>query len=47
MIALQEVNMKLVKFDELDALVKGILFARMHNLCECYYWENSNDISYV
>lgn len=37
--------MKLVKFDELDALVKGILFARMHNLSECYYWETVGEKS--
>ncbi|XP_055529130.1 pantothenate kinase 3 isoform X1 [Wyeomyia smithii] len=40
-----EVNMKLAKFDELDALIKGILFAEMHNPCECYYWANASDIS--
>lgn len=41
----QEVNMKLAKFDELDALIKGILFTETHNPCECYYWENASDIS--
>ncbi|XP_058466684.1 pantothenate kinase 3 [Malaya genurostris] len=41
----REVNMKLAKFDELDALIKGILFAEMHNPCECYYWMNASDIS--
>lgn len=40
-----EVNMKLAKFDELDALIKGILFTETHNSCECYYWENASDIS--
>uniref|UniRef100_A0AAG5DS34 pantothenate kinase n=1 Tax=Anopheles atroparvus TaxID=41427 RepID=A0AAG5DS34_ANOAO len=39
------VNMKLAKFDELDALIKGILFTETHNKCECYYWENANEIS--
>lgn len=39
-----EVNMKLAKFDELDALIKGILFTETHNSCECYYWENASDI---
>uniref|UniRef100_A0A182NPN0 pantothenate kinase n=1 Tax=Anopheles dirus TaxID=7168 RepID=A0A182NPN0_9DIPT len=39
------VNMKLAKFDELDALIKGILFTETHNPCECYYWENANEIS--
>ncbi|XP_055632008.1 pantothenate kinase 3 isoform X1 [Toxorhynchites rutilus septentrionalis] len=41
----REVNMKLAKFDELDALIKGILFTETHNPCECYYWENASDIS--
>ncbi|XP_055593171.1 pantothenate kinase 3 isoform X2 [Uranotaenia lowii] len=41
----QEVNMKLAKFDELDALIKGILFTETHNPCECYYWEKASDIS--
>ncbi|XP_035917833.1 pantothenate kinase 3-like, partial [Anopheles stephensi] len=39
------VNMKLAKFDELDALIKGILFTETHNKCECYFWENANEIS--
>ncbi|XP_058054932.1 pantothenate kinase 3 isoform X1 [Anopheles bellator] len=39
------VNMKLAKSDELDALIKGILFTETHNKCECYYWENANEIS--
>ncbi|XP_052903565.1 pantothenate kinase 3 isoform X2 [Anopheles moucheti] len=41
----QHVNMKLAKFDELDALIKGILFTETHNKCECYFWENANEIS--
>uniref|UniRef100_A0A182PC53 pantothenate kinase n=1 Tax=Anopheles epiroticus TaxID=199890 RepID=A0A182PC53_9DIPT len=41
----QNVNMKLAKFDELDALIKGILFTETHNKCECYFWENANEIS--
>lgn len=41
----EEVNMKLAKFDELDALIKGILFTETHNPCECYYWEDASDIS--
>uniref|UniRef100_U5EQZ6 pantothenate kinase n=1 Tax=Corethrella appendiculata TaxID=1370023 RepID=U5EQZ6_9DIPT len=41
----KEVNMKLAKFDELDALIKGILFTETHNRSECYYWENASDIS--
>lgn len=40
-----ELNMRLAKFDELDALVKGILFAETHNPTECYYWENASQIS--
>ena len=42
---IQEVNMRLAKFDELDALIKGILFAETHNRSECYYWENASKIS--
>ncbi|ALC43822.1 fbl, partial [Drosophila busckii] len=39
-----QVNMKLAKFDELDTLIKGILFADMHNRTECYYYENAREI---
>ncbi|KAH8300517.1 hypothetical protein KR018_010657 [Drosophila ironensis] len=39
-----QVNMKLAKFDELDTLIKGILFADLHNITECYYYENARDI---
>ncbi|XP_023160107.1 pantothenate kinase 3 isoform X1 [Drosophila hydei] len=39
-----QVNMKLAKFDELDTLIKGILFADMHNVTECYYYENAREI---
>ncbi|XP_034111485.1 pantothenate kinase 3 isoform X2 [Drosophila albomicans] len=39
-----QVNMKLAKFDELDTLIKGILFADMHNSTECYYYENAREI---
>jgi type II pantothenate kinase len=38
--------MKLAKFDELDALIKGILFSETHSRTECYYWENASDIRY-
>jgi len=41
----KEVNMQLQKFDELDALIKGILYAETHNRTECYYYENASDIS--
>lgn len=37
--------MKLAKFDELDALIQGILFAETHNPTECYYFENASDLS--
>lgn len=40
----QEVNMNLAKFDELDVLIKGILFAETHNPTECYYFENASQI---
>ncbi|XP_073840813.1 pantothenate kinase 3 fbl isoform X1 [Musca autumnalis] len=40
----REVNMKLAKFDELDTLIKGILFAEIQNRTECYYYENARDI---
>lgn len=39
-----QVNMKLAKFDELDTLIKGILFADMQNSTECYYYENAREI---
>ncbi|XP_031630166.1 pantothenate kinase 3 isoform X1 [Contarinia nasturtii] len=39
-----EVNMNLAKFDELDVLIKGILFAETHNPTECYYFENASKI---
>lgn len=39
--------MKLAKFDELDALIKGILFAEMQNIAECYYFANASDVTYV
>lgn len=36
--------MKLAKFDELDALIDGILFTETHNNSECYYYERCADI---
>lgn len=39
--------MNLAKFDELDVLIKGILFAETHNPTECYYFENASKIEYV
>uniref|UniRef100_A0A1A9WBP2 pantothenate kinase n=1 Tax=Glossina brevipalpis TaxID=37001 RepID=A0A1A9WBP2_9MUSC len=41
----EQVNMKLAKFDELDTLIKGILFAEVQNRTECYYYENARDIT--
>lgn len=38
------VNMRLAKFDELDALIKGIFFIETRNPLECYFWENASDI---
>lgn len=40
---LQEVNMKLAKFDELDALIKGMLFVEGNNPKECYYFAEPTD----
>lgn len=42
---LREVNTKLEKFDELDALIKGILYTETQNPTECYFYENASDIS--
>ncbi|GLG95892.1 hypothetical protein R5R35_005584 [Gryllus longicercus] len=39
----KEVNMRLHKYDELDSLVKGILYVEMNNPHECYYWANLSD----
>lgn len=36
----KEVNMELAKFDELDSLIKGILYIEQANPNECYYWSN-------
>ncbi|KAL1122791.1 hypothetical protein AAG570_003117 [Ranatra chinensis] len=35
-----EVNMKLAKYDELDSLIRGMLYVEMNNPMECYYWSN-------
>lgn len=43
----QEVNMKLSKCDELDALIKGILFAETHNPTECYYFEDTSSVACI
>ncbi|XP_049812486.1 pantothenate kinase 3 isoform X2 [Schistocerca nitens] len=39
----QELNMKLAKFDELDSLIKGMLYIEANNPNECYYWANPTD----
>nr|XP_032525890.1 pantothenate kinase 3 [Danaus plexippus plexippus] len=35
---IKEVNMRLSKLDELDALIAGVLFVDAMNPQECYYW---------
>ncbi|GBP64622.1 Pantothenate kinase 1 [Eumeta japonica] len=40
---MKEVNMRLEKQDELDALVAGLLFVDARNPCECYYWAPPDD----
>ncbi|KAI5705699.1 hypothetical protein M8J75_000998 [Diaphorina citri] len=37
----KEVNMKLEKCDELDCLIRGMLFIEANYPLECYYWANS------
>jgi len=39
----REVNMRLAKFDELDSLIRGMLFVEMNNSNECYYWSNPTE----
>lgn len=39
----REVNMKLAKFDELESLLKGLLYIDKNNPRECYYWANPTD----
>lgn len=39
--------MRLAKFDEFDALIKGILFAEKQNPTECYYFENTSSVSCI
>jgi len=41
----QEVNMNLAKFDELDSLIRGMLYIETTNPHECYYWSNPTDDS--
>ena len=42
---LQEVNMSLAKFDELDSLIRGMLYIETTNPHECYYWADPTDDS--
>ncbi|XP_034179751.1 pantothenate kinase 3 fbl isoform X1 [Osmia lignaria lignaria] len=41
----QEVNMNLAKFDELDSLIRGMLYIETTNPHECYYWSHPTDDS--
>ena len=41
---MHELNMKLAKFDELDTLIKGVLFSELQNTTECYYFQNARDV---
>ncbi|XP_048516372.1 pantothenate kinase 3 isoform X1 [Athalia rosae] len=36
----REVNMSLAKFDELDSIIKGMLYIETTNPHECYYWSD-------
>lgn len=35
--------MRLEKYDELDSLIRGVLFVEANNPRECYYWANPTD----
>lgn len=35
--------MRLEKYDELDSLIRGVLFVEANNAHECYYWANPTD----
>lgn len=37
--------MNLAKFDELDSLIRGMLYIETTNPHECYYWSNPTDDS--
>lgn len=39
----KEVNMSLAKFDELDSLIRGMLYIETINSHECYYWSHPTD----
>ncbi|KZC14980.1 Pantothenate kinase 2, mitochondrial [Dufourea novaeangliae] len=38
-------NMNLAKFDELDSLIRGMLYIETTNPHECYYWSHPTDSS--
>ncbi|XP_042894936.1 pantothenate kinase 2, mitochondrial [Parasteatoda tepidariorum] len=42
-INLQEVSLTIHKFDEMDALIRGVQFVEKHNARECYYYSNPVD----
>lgn len=37
---IQELNLSLHKFDELDSLLQGLQYIELNNPTECYYWAN-------
>lgn len=37
--------MRLAKYDELESLLKGLLYIDKNNPTECYYWSNPTDES--
>nr|CAD7448217.1 unnamed protein product [Timema bartmani] len=39
----REVNLKLAKCDELDCLIRGMLYIEGNNPCECYYWTHPTE----
>ncbi|KAM3956843.1 pantothenate kinase 3 fbl isoform 3-T3 [Aphomia sociella] len=41
---IKEVNMRLSKMDELDALIAGVLFSDSMNSHECYYWAPPDEL---
>lgn len=41
-----EVNMKLIKCDEFESLLKGLQYIDSINLNECYYWDKNDDGEY-
>ncbi|CAH0599537.1 unnamed protein product [Chrysodeixis includens] len=40
---IKEVNMRLSKMDELDALIAGVLYVDSMNAQECYYWATPDE----